>query len=603
MKLNGFTVDKFNQYDLVANTKYSICPLCSKNRKKKTEKCLMLDWDKGLGTCQHCGEVIQLHTYKSNNESKKEYKKPVWNNKTDIPEAIVKWFEERGIKQDTLIKAKITCNQEWMPQFKKEVITIQFNYFRFGELINIKYRGPKKSFKLAKDAELIFYNLDAIAHEKECYIVEGEMDALTLMQIGIYNVASVPNGATEKNLNLEYLDNCLPWFENKEKIFLCLDNDKPGENLRDELKRRLGVERCYQFDMNGQKDANDYLKTYGGEKLKQTLLQPIPFPLESIVTFDQDGDLFDDFWVNGMPDGKKIGLFSFDEVFKVDDEGRFIVVTGIPTHGKSEFVDQYVTGICIKNGWKSAYCSVENNPVRLHKAKIFRKIIGFTPEKKDIQTQKYKLIKNFLDENFFFCDFEDGNYDLDRVLEKAKELIYRKGIKVFVIDPYNKVRLKRALNKSTVDYTNEYLSTVDSFCKKYKCLIIIVAHPVKMPLNGVGIRDMPDFYSIKGGGEFYDMSPFGLCVHRNFEDKTTIVKVLKVKFQHLGVNQAEITLAYNTLNGRFVDKDLNDKWMYDNKCYLDFNNSKQQEIVINDDLNLVDNDFDLRKYEGEEIPF
>lgn len=597
-------VDKFNQYNLDLKCKTSICPLCSKERKKSNEKCLMIDWDRGLGTCQHCGEVIQLHTYKHKSENEnKEYKKPVWNNKTELSEKIVKWFESRGISQNVLKNAQITSSKEWMPQFKKEVETIQFNYFRFGELINIKYRGAKKTFKLAKDAELIFYNLDSIQYENSVYIVEGEIDALTLMQIGINNVVSVPNGATTKNINIEYLDNCIEWFENKEKIFLCLDKDEPGQNLQKEFVRRLGVERCYFFDLNSQKDVNEYLLTYGGEKLKQTLLQPIQFPLENIITFDQDGDLFDDFWVNGMPEGKKIGLYNFDENFRIDDEGRFITVTGIPTHGKSEFIDHYVTGLCIKNGWKAGFCSPENTPVRLHKAKIFKKISGYTPLKTDISTEKYKVIKSFLNDNFFFTDFEDGNYDLDRVLDKARELIFRKGIKIFVLDPFNKIRLKRALNKSITDYTNEYLSTIDSFCKKYKCLIILVAHPVKMQMNGSGTREMPDFYSIKGGGEFYDMSPFGLCVHRNFEDKTTIVKILKVKFQHLGNNQAEVTLSYNSLNGRFVDKDKNDNWVFDNNCWLDFEPEQQQEIFSNNDLNsFIDNDFNPI-YDDEEMPF
>ena len=58
MELNGFKIDKFNQYNLQENAKLSTCPLCSSNRKKNTEKCMMLDWNTGLGTCQHCGEVI-----------------------------------------------------------------------------------------------------------------------------------------------------------------------------------------------------------------------------------------------------------------------------------------------------------------------------------------------------------------------------------------------------------------------------------------------------------------------------------------------------------------------------------------------------------------
>lgn len=62
----NFEIDKYNQYNLPEGHKYSICPICSENRKKEKQKCMLLDWKTGLGTCQHCGEVVQLHTYKAN---------------------------------------------------------------------------------------------------------------------------------------------------------------------------------------------------------------------------------------------------------------------------------------------------------------------------------------------------------------------------------------------------------------------------------------------------------------------------------------------------------------------------------------------------------
>ena len=84
MELNGFKIDKYNQYDLPDKEKLSTCPLCSADRKKNKEKCLMLDWDRGLGTCQHCGEVLQLHTYHKK-DRKKEYKKPEFEVKIEAP--------------------------------------------------------------------------------------------------------------------------------------------------------------------------------------------------------------------------------------------------------------------------------------------------------------------------------------------------------------------------------------------------------------------------------------------------------------------------------------------------------------------------------------
>jgi len=63
----------------------------------------------------------------------------------------------------------------------------------------------------------------------------------------------------------------------------------------------------------------------------------------------------------------------------------------------------------------------------------------------------------------------------------------------------------------------------------------------------------PDFYSIKGGGEFYDMSPHGLLVQRNFEFDMVLVEVLKVKFAHLGENKAQTWFKWNRANGRYSE--------------------------------------------------
>ena len=95
----------FNQYDLKVGAQVSTCPLCSHDRKKKKDKCASLDWDRGMGTCHHCGETFQLHTFV---KSDREFVKPVWTNKTDLSDNAIKWFESRGITQETLKSMRVT---------------------------------------------------------------------------------------------------------------------------------------------------------------------------------------------------------------------------------------------------------------------------------------------------------------------------------------------------------------------------------------------------------------------------------------------------------------------------------------------------------------
>lgn len=436
-----------------------------------------------------------------------------------------------------------------------EMNTIQFPFFRDGEVVDVKYRSGAKDFKLYKDAERIFYNLDSIKYSKEVVIVEGEMDALSFIESGIMNVVSTPNGSTLGNVNLSYLDRCIEYFENKEKIYLALDDDEPGRNVSKEFIRRLGANKCllvtqgWKDELNV-KDANEYMLKYGKEQLSHSLQIAKEVPIDGVSSLMNWEPEFDEYVAHGMQKGYIIGKESFDNIFSTYT-GQFIVVTGKPSSGKSDFVDEMCIGYNRLYGWKTAYASPENKPNVRHAGKLISKFVGrWVNNSSFLPHVWYKKAKQYLSDNFKFIDLEI--YDLDEVLNITQQLIFKYGIKVLVIDPYNKVRLKRSLGKKTEDYTNDYLIALESFAQKHEILIILVAHPVK-PSNEERKSYEPDFYSIKGGGEFYDMSPHGLLIHRDYENNLVKVKVLKVKYSHLGENNAHVYLRWNGNNGRYID--------------------------------------------------
>ena len=550
-EINGFEIDNFNQYDLDVGKREGVCPLCSHNRKPQNQKakCAMYDWERGLGTCMNCNEVFQLHTFKRKSDTLKTYTKPEWRNKTDLSDNVIKWFESRGISQKTLVKMKVTEGIEFMPQTGKNENTIQFNYFINNELINIKYRDGRKNFKLVKGAEKVFYNIDRTIGHDYIVIVEGEMDALSFVESGIEPVVSVPNGATINNTNLDYLDSCIDYFETKEKIILAVDADEAGLALKQELIRRLGAERCFTIEFGVHKDANEFLMENGRSDLASIISKAKPVPIENVVTLKDINEELEEFIYEGFKPGYQIGLNNFDSIFSTYT-GQFITVTGVPSSGKSDFVDRMVVGYYLKYGWKTAFASPENKPTFLHTHKLIRKIGGWMPNKDDIGTERWNNVISKVNDNFYFI--ENERYDLDAVLSKGAELVKRKGIKCLVVDPYNKVKMEGASAMSIPDATMEYLTRVEAFAKKYDVLVIIVAHPTKMYKKEDGTIDEPTMYSIKGGGEWYDASYHGLLVHRNYEQKTVKVKVLKVKFQNLGENQAEAHFKWDHISGDYV---------------------------------------------------
>ena len=550
-EINGYEIETFNQYDLEAGKKEGICPVCSHDRKPENRKakCAMYDWERGLGTCMNCDTVFQLHTFKRKGGGTKEYVLPEWRNNTNLSDAAIKWFEGRGISQKTLTDMKISEGQEWMPQVSDNVNTIQFNYFINEQLINTKFRDGRKNFKLVKGAEKVFYNINNIVNHDWCVIVEGEMDALSLYEVGITNVISVPNGATLNRLNLDYLDNCIEYFDDKQKIILATDSDEAGQNLQQELIRRFGAEVCWLADFGIHKDANDLLITDGRNALINAIHNSAAVPLENVVTVNDINDELEEFIHEGFKPGYQVGLDNFDSIFSTYT-GQFITVTGVPSSGKSDFVDRMAVGYQMKYGWKTAFASPENKPTFLHAHKLIRKIGGWMPKKDDLGSDKWNRCFDVVNDNFYFIEAE--RYDLDAVLKKGAELVKRKGIKCLVIDPYNKVKMKGAGDLSITDATMEYLAKIEAFAKKYDVLVVIVAHPTKMYKKDDGTIDEPTMYNIKGGGEWYDASYHGLLVHRNYTNNTVKVKVLKVKFQNLGENQAEAHFKWNHASGDYM---------------------------------------------------
>lgn len=545
--LNGFDIDKYNVYNIKEGAHKSTCPKCSHTRSEKnqSEKCASVDWERGLLYCHHCEETLQLHEYKRKKNNNVEYVKPTAElTYPTPPKKVLEYFESRGISKETLEALKVTYGTEYMPQENKEVGCIKFNYFMGGELINIQFRDAKKNFKMFKGAELVFYNIDSIVGFDTAIITEGQIDALSMHEAGYKNVVSVPNGASR---NLDYLDNCIDYFEDKEKIILAVDNDEKGELLRSELIRRLGAEVCYLVDFKDCKDANEVLTKYGADTLRDIIDNPSPVPLENVYTLkDHMGDVID-FFENGFKEGYTVGLPNLDEIFSTYTS-QSIIVTGIRSHGKSDFIDMMTMGYNKRYGFKVAYASPENKPDWIHSSKLIRKAFRGLPDKGDIGSERWSEAVSYINENFYYIDADV--YYLEDVLEKGAELVKRKGIRVLVAEPFNKIGM-RSMKREEDGYVLEYLNKVEAFCKKYDVITILAAHPIKMfPDQSTGEYPIPTLDHIRGS-EWGDAAYHAIAVHRNYQEKTTTVKVLKQKFQHLGQNGAECKFTWDEDSGLF----------------------------------------------------
>jgi twinkle protein len=479
---------------------------------------------------------------------KKEYKIPDWKNRTKLTDQAANWMRnKRLILDDVLTLMNISSAVEFMPQTGKDAKVICFPYYRNGELVNIKYRDGSKNFKLYKDAELIFYNLDCVVDQKEVIIVEGEIDCLSFIQAGVKNTISVPNGAG--GTNIEYMDNCFNELQGIEKFYIGVDNDAAGYKLREELIRRLGPEKCAIINYGDCKDANEYLIAHGELELFELIKTAQDVPVEGIVYCDQIYEDIYDLYLHGFQPGSKLNIPVLDELITWVT-GRLAIVSGIPGHGKSEVIDWIVVLLNILHGWKAAYFSPENHPLSYHFGKLASKITGKSFDSKYIKQLEFEQVYNYINENFFFINPEN-DITINSIIEKSVYLVKKYGIKILVIDPYNKLDHCQEKGESETQYISRFLDRLTNFAIRNGVLVFLIAHPYKMPTkkDNPAQYEVPTLYSINGSANFFNKTDYGITIYRDRINEIVSIYIQKVKFKHLGhVGKADF--KYNDVNGR-----------------------------------------------------
>ncbi|MBD2704433.1 toprim domain-containing protein [Spirosoma sp. BT702] len=524
------------------------CPTCSHTRKNKTDKSLSVNLDKGTYHCFNCGwkGVVDGKTAEEKKQEgreyyrqQREYAKP---NVTHVPLAdrTVKFFEDRKITRETLQYFKVTESQEWMPEkdgHKAGKRTcINFNYYRGDDLVNIKYRDPLKCFKMTKDAELILYNLNSLKGRTEMLICEGEIDAMAFYQSGYYGATSVPNGASKGSAKLEYLDNCAGEFDVMFKIIIATDGDEPGRALRDELVRRLGSHRCWLVEYpEGCKDANEVLIKHGNDAVRKLWSTATAPPIEDVLTFEDLEPDMDDVYQNGWPKIEPIGYEGFDALLNFGP-GQVTTVTGIPQHGKDEFIRQIMIRKAVRYGEKSFIFNPEEE-AWVQATKAVQQLVGKTFYRHDrhnsVNPAQYDYAKKYLNAHLFFVDHINADLTIDGLLVKCAEMVLRKGVKYISLGPYNCIEDKREQWQTEGEYVSQIYQKLTRFALKYKVHIFFVAHTTKMLKEGKKFV-VPNLYNISGSANFFNKTHNGITCYRNYEENTTDIWVQKVKYFFYG---------------------------------------------------------------------
>lgn len=259
---------------------------------------------------------------------------------------------------------------------------------------------------------------------------------------------------------------------------------------------------------------------------------------------------------NGLPTGYNMGIPELDDMFRLD-KGKLITLTGIPNLGKSEFTDFICTQFNKLYGFKTLFFSAEDD-LNTHVAKLITKYTN--QDFKDIQIEEIEKQAKYIYENFIFIDYNKV-YSVNALLEEAEKQIIEQDIDVLVIDPFNKLEADKDYNVTMTDYISKFLDKLLRLTKKYNILTLLVAHPKKISTDII-----PSPYDISDSAHFFNKSDYCLTVHGNKSRYTTIIKVDKVKYKHLG-SCGQIELCYDDLSGNFYYNDRFNERKYTHKDF------------------------------------
>ena len=524
------------------------CPHCSHTRRKRNDPCLAVNVEDDHFTyhCWHCGAKGA------------ERLKPMERNrsvKTVIPltSDAEQTLLDRKISHETIARYGIREGVAYFPNLQREERAVVFPYVRNHVTVGEKLRALyEKAFVCSKRLSTPFgMQLVDMEDNDVLTICEGEMDCLSLDTVGIPNVVSAPNGAAtftelRDDAPIEDVYGFL-WplkdaIDKAKRIIVATDADVDGTKFGEEIARRIGYEKCWRLNYpDGLKDSNEVLQFMGPEALVNAWSSPEPWPVSGLYEADDFFDEADSIYHKGFAAKVSTGIDVIDELYS-PSPGLLTVVTGVPSHGKSTFIDQLMVNLARSTDAVSAVCSFENQPA-VHIGKIAEMLARkhFFPTSNDPENrmsyEEYCSYKEFIHRHFKFIHDKTGDKSsLESIIDRIKMAVYRWGVRYVVIDPYNYIQRPKSMDSET-QWIDEMLTKLRMLAQNYKIHIWMVAHPTKLQYNADGSLTPPKGYHISGSAAWFSKADFGLTVHRPEPDTGSAVVEIhnwKTRFNWIG---------------------------------------------------------------------
>ena len=461
---------------------------------------------------------------------------------------LMEWTETRKLDEELVPRLGVK-------EYQKDGKTwIEIPYFRDEKKVNAKHRClDEKLFFQEKGGEKLFYNHDILFDEtldnQPVYITEGEVDAWTMIQCGFVKTVSVPEGAPNEIIEgdskkYSYLKQYIPILKKAPYVVLLTDNDTNGKNLLHDLALRIGRGKCHWVKYPKDcKDINDAMMKYGQKGVVKSIETHQPLSMDGVYQISK---------LPPVAEAKaySTGMEGLRDKFKIR-LGDFSVITGIPSMGKTTFVNDMICNLVLNNSLNVCFASLEQHPSLDHVRSLKAWYKGKYPMTNDYQAGEW-IEKYF---SFIYPSDEqqlNDELDLEWFLKHAEYAVEAMGAKVIILDPWNELEHVPYSDQSLTEYVGMAIRKLKRFAKILNVHVMVVAHPTKQQKNKDGGFQIPTLYDISDSANWFNKPELGGVVHRD-EMGDTIFKIAKSRYWDILGEPAVLKYRFNAEKKSFME--------------------------------------------------
>jgi hypothetical protein len=314
---------------------------------------------------------------------------------------------------------------------------------------------------------------------------------------------------------------------------------------------------------------------------------------KSIKSFKTQKNSLLDILRKGRKKGSRTYVRDIDEVeengFKTKmwswRESEMTIWTGYQGEGKSQFLIFLCLMKAIKDGWKFAFFSPENDPPDEFFDDLIHTILGKTTDRNskdfNVTEDEYLGAMRLVENNFFFVYPESNgkpDYNIKNIEKIFEYLIQENDVKAVIVDPYIKIKHQYEAGEHEHQYAARFMMERVFFARKNNVSYHLVMHQTTPSKSDNGNYTEVDEYKIKGGGTFADSADNVMTVQRpnkktNPQDTLVVIKSVKIKKQKLVGMPSKIEVYFDRKKNRYISSNGYD--------YIDGSTIESKQEVYN----------------------